>query len=429
MPFNYADIEKKTIVFGTASHILPLFRFLNVILHPVRRILVPLEFESLKRGAIATIGYDDFGTLCDWEALAKYVQVADDRAHLFGRLEMKDLISRTLMMHLTISKMVQEHPEILDERIESPIFLSTCMRAGSTFLYQVLADTLDEELTANYFYETVGGPIELPNFPWKEYTDLQFKMMDVVNPPLRQLHEITTPEDPDEDACWYKDTMRGIIVSFLLPSRWHHANIYQESSAQINKNYWEMVLKIKQWKTGKKQRFILKAPEHLLGLPYLSETFPDAKFVTVRRNETNMYKSGLALVHSFQQLVAYPDINESVSYMDMIICHERKALEVADHEKYESKVMHVRFEDGLFTNTFDIVRRFAAHTNLPWDDAKQEHARSVIAKRLAWKKHKSKYQISDFGFDDEEEITERLSTICEDLPETAEGLKEFYTVK
>ena len=53
----------------------------------------------------------------------------------------------------------------------------------------------------------------------------------------------------------------------------------------------------------------------------------------------------------------------------------------------------------------------------------------MIAKRLAWKKHKSKYQISDFGFDDEEEITERLSTICEDLPETAEGLEEFYNVK
>ena len=429
VPFNYADIDKNIIIFGTTSQVLPIIRIANELLHPLRRALVPLELENLKRGAIATIGYDDFGTLCDWKALEKFVEVADKRAHLLGRLGMKDMISRTLMMYLTLSKMVHEHPEILDEKIDSPIFLSTCARAGSTFLYQVLADTFDQELTANYFYETVGGPVELPDFPWKEYTAEKFEQLSVINPPLMLLHEFTTPEDPDEDAGWYKDTMRGIVTPLVMPSMWHHANVYQESSAEMNKNFWEMALKVKQWKSGKRQRFMLKAPEHLLGLPYLSENFPDAKFVTVRRNETNMYKSGIALAHKVQEMFVHPKINETLSFMDLIICHERKALEVASQEKYDSKVMHVRFEDGLFTNTFDIVSKFAEHTNLPWDDAKQEHARIVIAKRLAWKNHRSKYQISDFGFDDEDRITERLSTICEDLPETVQGLEEFYNLK
>jgi len=41
-----------------------------------------------------------------------------------------------------------------------------------------------------------------------------------------------------------------------------------------------ILLKIKQWKAGRKLRFILKSADHLFGLPYLSKTFPDAKFVT-----------------------------------------------------------------------------------------------------------------------------------------------------
>merc|ERR1712008_72050 len=113
---------------------------------------------------------------------------------------------------------------------------------------------------------------------------------------------------------------------------------------------------------------------------------------------------------------------------DLLICRERKALAVAHDDKYKSKVMRVRFEDGLFTNTFEIVARFAEHAGLPWDDAKQAHARSVIANRLSWKKHKGRYRVSDFGLEDDE-IEARLATICDNLPETLEGLEEFYNLK
>lgn len=118
----------------------------------------------------------------------------------------------------------------------------------------------------------------------------------------------------------------------------------------------------------------------------------------------------------------------SGALVDLLICKERKALKVAHNDKYKSKVMRVCFEDGLFTNTFEIVARFAKHADLAWNDAKQAHARSVIANRLSWKKHRGRYRVSDFGLEDDG-IAGRLATICDDIPETVEGLNEYYNLK
>ena len=432
VPFEYVDSDKKIVVLGATSHILPLVRIINVVLHPFRRVLVPIELENLKKEAIASFGggYDDFGTLCDWEALEKFAEIADERAHLLGRYLYKENIAQILKTHLAISKIVQENPEILDETIEKPIFVAASPRSGGSFLHRVLADTFDQELVPNYFYEVVVDPIELPDtISRKELVDARMKATSVVNPPLMIMHEFTNAEDVEEDAGWGKHTMRGAIMSVIIPSIWHHLNIYQESTAEINKNFWEILLKIKQWKAGRKLRFILKAADHLFYLPYLSETFPDARFVTVSRDEDAMYKSALVLTHTFRQLfVANTHINETVCKQDLKTCHLLKALEVAHDKKYKSQVMSVSSEDRLFTNTFEIVANFAKHADLPWDGVKQAHARSVIAKRLSWKKHKAIYRMADFGLEDDG-IKERLATLCEELPETVEGLEEFYNLK
>ena len=425
-PFEYLDPEKKVVVFGTASHILPLVRIVNFVFHPFRKALVPLEFETLKSEAIEQVGFHDFGSLINLDELEKFAQVADQIAHFSGRVGMKDTITNILAIHLTIAKTVHENPEILQEKIEKPIFLAACSRSGSTFFYHVLADTFDEEVVPIYSYEAFGGPVQLAHKPpRKEFTDETYRVLDAVNPPLGIMHEFTNAEDPEEETGWYMNTMRGIAAAFILPSYWLQLNVLQESSVEMNRNFWETVLKIKQWKAGRKQRFILKAPEHLFGLPYLTEEFPDASFVTVHRNEESMYKSGLAVTHAYRHMFMEPTVSDSIAYQDFLVCNERKALEVSRDEKYDSKVMEVRFEDGLFTNTFEIIAKFAKHAGLPWDEAKQAHARSVIAKRLSWKKHKAKYRMKDFGFEDGGN-TERLQTVCDNLPTTVEGLEEFY---
>lgn len=221
-------------------------------------------------------------------------------------------------------------------------------------------------------------------------------------------------------ACFKYDRLPLDIISLALS---YNLNIYQESSAKINTDFMEIQLKIRQWKSGRRRRVILKAPENLFGLPHLSARFPNAKFVAVSRNEEDRYRSGLALTHASQRTYADPRIDVTVTLTDALVCCERRALEAARDKTHGTRVMRVRFEDGLFEDTFDIVAGFAAHADLNWYDAKQAHARSVIADRLVRKRLRGSYVMGNFGLEDDG-IAARLETICDELPDTAKGLSE-----
>jgi hypothetical protein len=81
---------------------------------------------------------------------------------------MLETLQRIVRTHLYINKLFQDHPEIETEVIEKPIFLSSFTRAGATFLYQVLADTFNDELAPNYSYEAWGGPVEMDDPPQRK---------------------------------------------------------------------------------------------------------------------------------------------------------------------------------------------------------------------------------------------------------------------
>jgi hypothetical protein len=414
------DSSSGTVVIGASSHVLPLIRGINWIGHPVRKWLVPLDTKALKQNAVKKIRHNDFGDLNDWDAFERWVETCNDRCHLFGRIAMLGSLSNVLETHLFINKLFQDHPEIQSEVINKPIFLSSFTRTGATFLYQVLADTFNDELRPNYSFEVFGGPVELEDPPKrKETTQVIISLLAYMNSPLKLMHEWITPDDPEEDSGWYMHTGRGLAIPFNIPSLWHSTQMLDHSSHVLNQQYFETILKIKQWKSGKKQRFILKAPEHLFGLPHLDKTYPDAKFVTVFRDEHPCYVSGLVLTHQWQRLFVTPKVEETTQFMDILICNERKALEVAHNGTYN--VLKVDFA-GMFTNTFDIVSRFAIHAELPWDAQKQQHAKDVIAQRLSWKKTKAKYELEDFGLSDEK-IANRLLRVCDNLPEHVDDVR------
>ena len=53
LPFDYVDYDQKIVLFGAASHILPIAIFRP---RPFRRVLIPIELEQLRKKAIANVG-------------------------------------------------------------------------------------------------------------------------------------------------------------------------------------------------------------------------------------------------------------------------------------------------------------------------------------------------------------------------------------
>merc|ERR1712232_1452346 len=81
-----------------------------------------------------------------------------DRMHFVGRFTNRDSIANLLALQWRINQVIKTHPEVLNEIIDRPVVLTGLARSGTTFFYQVLADS-GMELRNPTFWEAFGGPI------------------------------------------------------------------------------------------------------------------------------------------------------------------------------------------------------------------------------------------------------------------------------
>jgi len=380
---------------------------INFLAHPIRKSLAPLDIQELKTKAIASLVVtmkrpapyqhgDDFGDFMDMEVAEEMIRVCEEKCHFFGRFFTGLIIHDRLVENLHLTNMMRAYPEIEKQRIVRPIFLSAFTRTGATFLYQVLSDVFDQELGHVKAYEVMGGPVEVNDPPNRKNKSLEaIEGLHAMVSPLKLMHEYTKPNDPEEDSGWYLNSMRGVIVPFILTSQKLMDMTFKATDSPLyNHRFLEANLKLKQWEEGKgTQRFLLKAPEHLFGISNLAKKFRGAKFVTVFRDEVPMFRSGVSLTYHYQHMFVDPSVDDAVLFTGELICAEREALRKAHNGKY--KVMKAPFE-RLFSETFELATEFAKHVDLPWDAAKQEHARVVIENRLSWKKTKAKYKMHEF---------------------------------
>jgi len=254
VPFRYVTVvdgrfvdatqetEGAHILLGTTSHVLPLVRVINYLGEPFKRSIVPFDVDAMRKEAIQRIDHDDFGDIADWEAFDRLVEVADEKCHLFGRFSMQGTFKKTLATNLKIQKLLKEHPKIEEEVIERPVVMAAFTRTGATFLYQVLADVFDKELTPTYSYEIFGGPLELDDQPTREKeAEMALTALGTINPPMKLLHEWVSADTPEDEPGWFQHTLVGLVVPFSIPSEWHHERIYEAESQRRNRRFWETI--------------------------------------------------------------------------------------------------------------------------------------------------------------------------------------------
>ena len=117
--------------------------------------MVPLDSESLLIAARRETGLADFGE-GDWrEALDVLTGALEREAelNLMGRLCTRSELILWLRNRLKITDLVTRHPEILDEPIEAPIFITGLPRTGTSILQELLWQ--DPRLRTPLFWETI----------------------------------------------------------------------------------------------------------------------------------------------------------------------------------------------------------------------------------------------------------------------------------
>jgi hypothetical protein len=375
------------------------------------QLLTPLDEKSVKaRAKSMTGGLEDFGELLDMEAFRTVLTNIDQKAGLIGRIQWWMRMPQMLAAHLRITQILKDHPEVLNQTIEKPIFITGYARSGSTWLQHILTQTYGNAVRYVPFWESLSGGIEpnpqQPGMMMKTAKQILHDMQ--LFPSIFAMHEVHDLNQPEEENGWTALAFQGGLLSTV-----EHENSQldalsvQPSSAHRRFRLLKVMMQIKQWQEGAR-RWVLKSPEHLLGVHELADNFPDAKVITIDRDNVAVYKSMLVLVHTARSMSSpYVNIEMTKAATDVQICAQHRGLDAIPTTGLDYLSLN---HHDVVGKPIETLRQVAELAGLEWNATMQSQAEAAVHAGNLNKKRmggKIAYQIEAFGLT-EDKIRERL---------------------
>lgn len=398
----------------------PAIRFLLELPLSVGQSLISLDLNKIKEGATKLCGgLHDFGDV-DFELLSKILNGCEKECHMIGRIASRDWATNLLAVRARMTQILKEHPEVQDEVISQPIVIAGYARSSSTFLLHVLATTYGDSLRYPTFWESIGGLEADPNRPGSAIAEGQRAMSQLkLFPALSAMHEVDNIWQPEEDIGWMMYSLHGWYNLFNFHFSWLQFQSFEPGPARIRYAFLKRFLQIKAWQDRQDgrpdTRWVLKSPEHLHAIQELIETFPDARLVTLHRDEVPAYKSLLLLFHTTRGLTSPPSSDALLHLAaDLSQCRQQAGLRAAVGLG-ANKTLALTFDD-VTSHTMDTVARIAQFAGLPWDDTVRTRAEKAIQASQSKKKQmgKVRYTVEDFGLTDAD-IKQRIAR-CDQVP-------------
>jgi hypothetical protein len=232
---------------GTEIPLLPAVRVVNRALDPFKS-LIPVDaasIEILARNLGEGLEQYKPEQLLDEESFNRSLEGAQANMSFFGRILIRHGASTMLAMQWRVAQLIDQHPEILLEEVERPLFLTGFARSGSTFLFQVMADA-GLGFRHVKFWESIGGPVPMQDLDSDHsgtYFDIRIQKAAAVlavfkwlMPSISVLHEWNSLYDPEEEVAWlgatYIDTTASITSEDVgMQQRYFSANVKRIASS------------------------------------------------------------------------------------------------------------------------------------------------------------------------------------------------------
>jgi hypothetical protein len=234
---------------------------------------------------------EDFG---DWpfqEGLQVFLRACLEEAELslFGHLGTRWDVGRLLGNLLRMRAEEGRVPEILDERIERPIFITGLPRSGTTFLHQLMAADPANQVPRVWQlihpYPTADGSSDRR----RQRVARQLRMFRFLSPRFGKMHPIGA-ESPQECSEITAHIFRSprFDTTYSVPSyrRWLDAN-RQLDAFRFHKRFLQHL----QYGAGISGRWALKCPDHVFALDEIRAIYPDARYVFVHRDPVQVIVS------------------------------------------------------------------------------------------------------------------------------------------
>lgn len=322
----------------------------------------------------------------------------DAEPSLFGALVLQGQFKKSALNGLGMEKLIAEHPEILNERIERPLFVLGLARTGTTLLQRLLS--------------LHAGARYLPF--WEAYSPVPYKLgkhkggrdgrygeakrrlalLKWVGPEFDKIHPI---ENDDPEECYH--LFRN---HFLVPPGFDFGNVksyWEWFDAQAHADTYRMhkrQLQVLQW-LDRRQHWVLKCPNHLSGLPHLLATYPDARIVYTHRDPEKIIASLCSLAAVTWSMTSDEVEMSDVADFALDVAQRcqaagRAALQIIPRDQ----IMHVDF-DELVADPVGMASHIYERFGYPSDPGLKGRMAEWLRTHPSDKHGKHNYQLSDFG--------------------------------
>ena len=365
--------------------------------------MVPLDELQAIQAAVDATGLDNFGDDGFREGLAMLVRSLEEEAQLtlVGRLLARAEIARILESRLRTEKVFHDHPEIEEEEIIAPVFVTGIARTGTSILHELLWRDPDNRAPTTWemmYPAAAVATSEIDSALAIELAENEVRMQDHVLPAMRTMHELGA-ELPNE--CIYIFAHEFACDMF---TGFFHVPSYTMWKAGLDPqpaySYHRRFLKLLQWRQPKR-RWVLKAPSHMNQLACLLETYPDAHVVITHRDPLRVLGSISNLMASLQWMrsdhVHYESIVESLAfghaYLPERVMQARDAGTLATES-----IIDVRYQD-LMADPIGTVRDIYQRCGSPLTGEAEQAIEAWMKQRPKDRHGVHEYTFEDTGLD------------------------------
>ena len=386
---------------------------LNAVPERLIRRVTALEENRLLERAQRETGLTDFGDedfLAPFRILLKDLNTYDHFTAM-GRITAQTILHEQLCARLCLQEKLKRTPAILEQKINSPLFIAGLPRTGTTHLHNLLAQCT--HLRYMPLWQTLHPIAPLPGQQdrRKRAADLAVSATSYIIPLFKRMHEMAT-EEPHEELTLCALGYRSFFFegAFQVPN---YRAWYANNDQQRGYEFLKQVLQLLQTETapGNKTinaRWVLKSPQHVDQLETILRVFPDAKLILTHREPARAVLSMITMILYTSRQVYKPTRlrAEAQAWVDRLEQMLRRSCEQAARipkaQKYD-----VHF-DAFMNAPKETVLDILEFAGIPYDSASQAAVQNLLRANARDKHGRIDYRFEDLGLD-EGEIRERFA--------------------
>ena len=348
-------------------------------------------------------GLEDYGDMGFAEGLGVFVKSVNEEAGLTPEYEerLKEEVHRVLVNRLRMQVDLKEHPEILDEVILPPVFITSMPRTGSTKLHRMLASTGDFNYLPYWhslnFAPFPGADGDGPDPRVAAAEDFLNRIYEKA-PDFQTAHPMYAEEAEEEikllDAgfnslyTWAAMLNVPSYAEYVLSSDVTQA--FRDLRGQLQYLQWQHY-------RGLGRRWVFKTPS-LFGFEAVySMVFEGTDFIVTHRHPERTVASTCFLLCGTRQLYSDEDFTPVAS--EMILHNFSEALKghLAWREAYPpEKIIDVRFED-IVSDEIGVSRRIYDFLGMEWTDRAEQNLKDWMEMDSKRGHEPSKAKLETYG--------------------------------